>query len=173
MRIILFSFTLLLLISFPLASAKNTYLPGPTYNDTFEPGTPYSYTLPDTLNEKCKTIDCKYITNLDDNIGYCQFGRGQEMLLEITITNGTPNTYLINLSSWDFSPSEITITIGYTLIFNVTDNSSIHNIVLPWETPLPIEEKETPGFEFNITILAIIFSFIFMKLKTQKILFGV
>ena len=92
MRIILFSFTLLLLISFPLASAKNTYLPGPTYNDTFDPGTPYPYTLPDTLNEKCKPIDWKYSTELDDNIGYCQFGRGQEMLLEITITNGTPNT---------------------------------------------------------------------------------
>jgi|TARA_B100001540_G_scaffold309056_1_gene324652 hypothetical protein len=168
MRIILITITLLFLTSIPLVSAGITYIPGPAYNDTLDPETPYSYTLPETLNEKCSTIDCKYITNLDDNIGYCQFGRGQEMLLEITITNGSSNTYTINVSTWEFSPSEITITIGSTLIFNVIDNSSLHNIVLPWETPLPPEEKETPGFEFNITILAIIISFIFMKIKIQK-----
>ena len=155
-----------ILILPPLASAGVTYLPGPNNNETFESETPYSYTLPESLNEKCSTIDCKYITNLDDNIGYCSFGRGQEMLLEITITNGSANTYTINVSTWEYSPSEITITIGSTLIFNVIDNSSIHNIVLPWETPIITEDvKETPGFEFNITTLAILFAFIFLKRK--------
>jgi hypothetical protein len=149
-----------------LASAGVTYLPGPTNNETFQPDTSYSYTLPESMDNKCSSIDCKYTTNLDDKIGYCSFGRGQEMLLEITITNGSSNTYTINVSTWEFSPSEISITIGSTLIFNVIDNSSIHNIVLPWETPIITEDvKETPGFEFNITTLAILFAFIFLKRK--------
>jgi len=154
-----------LLIFTNLASAGTTYLPGPTNNETFEPEKSYSYTLPEIMDEKCRSIDCKYITNLDDNIGYCSFGRGQDMLLEITITNGSASTYSINISTWEFSPNKITITTGSTLIFNVTDNSSIHNIVLPWETPIIQEEVETPGFSFNITFLSIIFALIFFKQK--------
>jgi len=151
-----------------LASAGTTYIPGPTNNETFEQGITYSYTLPEYMDEKCRSVDCKYITNLDDNIGYCSFGRGQDMLLEITITNGSAATHSINVSTWDFSPNKITITTGSTLIFNVIDNTSIHNIVLPWETPIIEEEVETPGFSFNITFLSILFAFIFLKNKIQN-----
>lgn len=166
-RTLIFGLLFIFVLTLPtLASAGVTYLPGPTNNETFQSETPYSYILPETLDEKCSSIDCKYITNLDNNIGYCSFGRGQEMLLEITITNGTPNTYTINVSTWEYSPSEITITTGSTLIFNVVDNSSLHNIVLPWETPPLIEEiKETPGFEFNITTLTILFASVFLRTK--------
>ncbi len=161
--------SLIILIFVPTSvSAGITYFPGPTHNDTFEPGIEYSYTLPDTLNEKCSTVDCKYVTNLDDNIGYCMFGRGQEMLLSITITSGNASTYPINVSTWEFSPSEITITTGSTLVFTVIDNSTMHNIVLPWSTPIVEEPVETPGFGFNISTLAILFAFIYFKSKTQK-----
>ncbi len=167
-RKIVFCTTMFFLLTFTsLASAGTTYLPGPSNNETFEPGTSYSYTLPETMNEKCRSIDCKYITNLDDNIGYCSFGRGQEMLLEIIITNGTPSTHSINVSTWEFSPNQITITTGSTLIFNVTDNSSVHNIVLPWATPIIEEEVETPGFEFNITTIAIIIALLFIRKKPE------
>ena len=164
-KTLLFTSIIFLLIIPNLASAGITYIPGPTHNDTFEPGIEYSYTLPESMNEKCKNLDCKYVTNLDDNIGYCMFGRGQEMLLPITITDGNASTYFINVSTWEFSPSEITITTGSTLIFKVIDNSTMHNIVLPWDTPIIEEPKETPGFGFNISTLSIIFAILFLKLK--------
>ena len=168
MRITVFSTTLIFLLTLPsLASAGVTYLPGPTYNETFEPGVQHPYTLPEIMNEKCGNIDCKYVTNLDDNIGYCMFGRGEDMLLSITITNGSASTYTINVSTWEFSPSEITITIGSTLIFNVTDNTTLHNIALPWSTPAIEEEvNKTPGFEFNISSIAIILALLFIKKRS-------
>ena len=170
-RISIFGLIFIFFLTLPtLASAGVTYLPGPTNNETFQPDTSYSYTLPESMDDKCSSIDCKYTTNLDDKIGYCSFGRGQEMFLSITITNGSANTYTINVSTWDFSPSEITITTGSTLIFNITDNTTIHNIVLPWSTSI-IEEEEvnTPGFEFNITTIAIFFTLLFIhKRKIMK-----
>jgi len=150
------------------AAAGVTHLPGPTSNDTFEPGVPHYYMLPDSMNQKCADIDCKYVTNLDDRIGYCDFGRGQDMLLAITITEGEAAMYTINVSTWSFEPSEITITTGSTLVFNVTDNTTIHNIVLPWTTAAEVvEEKETPGFGFDIVPLAMLAALVWIRCNSR------
>ena len=166
---VLCSGLLMILLLLPgSAAAGVTYLPGPTLNETFEPGVPHYYTLPDSMDQKCADIDCKYVTNLDDHIAYCNFGRGQDMLLAITITDGEADTYTINVTTWNFEPSEITITTGSTLIFNVTDNTSAHNIVLPWTTPAEVvEENATPGFGFDIVPLAMIAALFWIRFHSR------
>lgn len=164
----LFGALSLLLLLPASAAAGVTYVPGPLYNDTFEPGTQYSYTLPPSMDERCAKIDCKYTTNLDDRIGYCHFGRGQDMLLEITVTAGAAQIYEINVSTWKFEPSEITITTGSTLVFDVIDNSTMHNIVLPWTTPVAGDEsEETPGFGFDIVGLAMLGALFWIRLDSS------
>ena len=168
MRISSFLCGILVLLLLPgSAAAGVTYVPGPTNNETFVPGVPQHYTLPSSMDQRCASIDCKYVTNMDNRIGYCEFGRGQDMLLAITITDGEAQTYTINVSTWDFEPSEITITTGSTLIFNVTDNSSVHNIVLPWTSTEVVKQNETPGFGFDIVPLTMLAAVFWIRVRSR------